>query len=97
MQSEKNKDVKILVPYVDFEDEEQKESIWAEPVGDNKYKIANIPFFVSGLSYGDIVTATPVEDGLLAFDDIIEHSMHSTIYLIFTMYQMFIQSLLLGV
>jgi len=35
------------------------ESLWAEPLGNDLYKIENVPFYVYGLSFQDIVRATP--------------------------------------
>ena len=36
------------------------ERVWAEPLGSNSYRIANAPWFVTGISEGDIVRAFPL-------------------------------------
>ncbi len=35
------------------------ESMWAEPLGNDLYKIENVPFYAYGLNYQDTVRATP--------------------------------------
>ena len=35
------------------------ESLWAEPVGGNAFKIKNVPFYAKGLSCEDVVEAEP--------------------------------------
>lgn len=78
-----SKDVKILLPYIDFEDVHQKESVWAEPQGEGRYKIYNIPFFAEDISFGDIVTVTTAPDGMLELDEVVEASGHTAIQMIF--------------
>ena len=53
------------------------ESVWAEEMAVNKYRIANIPMFFYGASLDDFVSARE-KNGLLFFDKIIIHSGHST-------------------
>lgn len=36
----------------------ETESIWATPLGGGLYQVENTPFFVPGVSYGDIVEVT---------------------------------------
>lgn len=40
------------------------ESLWATPLGNDLYRIENIPFFAYGLNFLDIVLATPDSDEL---------------------------------
>ncbi|MBL1142416.1 MAG: DUF4265 domain-containing protein [Proteobacteria bacterium] len=40
------------------------ESLWATPLGNNLYRIENIPFFAYGLNFQDIVLATPDSEDL---------------------------------
>lgn len=35
------------------------ESFWAEPLGNDLYKIENVPFYAYGLNFRDVVRATP--------------------------------------
>jgi Domain of unknown function (DUF4265) len=53
------------------------ESLWAEPVGGNAFKIKNVPFYAKGLSCEDVVEAEPKE-GTLIFKKVIQHNGHST-------------------
>lgn len=41
------------------------ESLWATPLGNDLYRLENIPFFAYGLNFLDIVLATPDSDGLI--------------------------------
>lgn len=34
------------------------ESLWALPLGGNRYEIRNVPFYAYGLNFGDVVEAT---------------------------------------
>ncbi len=54
------------------------ETMFAEKLSENEYEIRNIPFGVFGVSWGDIVSATPAPDGLLMYDKTIKFSGHST-------------------
>lgn len=54
------------------------ETVWAEPLGEGRFRIDNSPFYFFGLSYRDIVTATEDEQGQLQFRSVCEHGGHST-------------------
>jgi hypothetical protein len=54
------------------------ESMWAVPVGNDTYRLDNVPFFVRGVSSEDIVRAKQ-EDGLLFFASLVEPGGHSTV------------------
>lgn len=41
------------------------ETVWAEPIGGDRYRIANAPFFVRELAPGDVVTGVRAPDGVL--------------------------------
>lgn len=53
------------------------ESMWAGAAGGNRFRLENIPFFVYGVSYRDVVS-TVVEEGLQTYEDVLERSGHST-------------------
>src|ERR1051326_1567993 len=53
------------------------EWLWAAPIGNNTYALRNIPIFVFGLSYDDVVVAEP-EGENLAFRRVIGRGGHST-------------------
>lgn len=58
------------------------ESCWVDDLGDNKYKIANIPFFAKGVALGDVVFGKDI-DGELWYDSPGEYSGHSTLRVVF--------------
>jgi hypothetical protein len=58
------------------------ESLWARPLGDNEYELRSVPLWVSGLAWGDIVSA-PSEspNGLPLVEGVSRRSGHATIML----------------
>jgi len=70
---------KILFVYTE-EDEYKIETLWAIKRGDN-YEIDNIPFYISNIALGDIISVE-VDEGELYFDDFIKESGNSTIQLV---------------
>jgi hypothetical protein len=59
-----------------------RENIWAVDLGSGQYRIDNIPFYVRGVSDGDVVAAEPEDDGRLSFSKLVEASSNSTFRLI---------------
>jgi hypothetical protein len=55
----------------------EAEWVWAEPVGDDRFVVRNVPTFIYGVSYGDIVRANRVGDALV-FQSIVQRGGHST-------------------
>lgn len=53
------------------------ESMWAEPVKDNEFRLDNIPFFAYGVSYNDTIQVTVREDNLF-FESVVRRGGHST-------------------
>ncbi len=53
------------------------EWMWASLPGTGRYRIENNPFCAYGVSYHDIVSATPTPDGALHFCEIVERGGHS--------------------
>lgn len=53
------------------------ETLWAIKVGSDSYQLENVPFYVKGVSFGDIVSVR-VDDERLMFQSIISTSGHST-------------------
>ncbi|MBU2709279.1 DUF4265 domain-containing protein [Zooshikella marina] len=75
--------VKLFIEYfIGDSKETETESIWALPVKKG-YKLDNIPFYVKGVSIGDVVSAEEV-DGYLYMKELLETSGHSTIRLWFS-------------
>lgn len=58
------------------------ESVNAEMISSENYKILNTPFFVYNIAWGDIVTVRE-ENGLLYADNLVSHSGHSTVRIFF--------------
>lgn len=54
------------------------ETLWARELDGNLFQIDNIPFFVIGVSYEDVVTASYI-DNQLCFDEVVHASGHSTV------------------
>lgn len=57
------------------------ESLWAREITESQFQIDNIPFFVRGISLGDIVTAEN-SDGELRFKHLVSRSGNSVIRVI---------------
>lgn len=55
----------------------EAENIWAECLGPNSYRVDNIPFYVYGISFDDVVRAGE-RDGRLVFEAVLSHGGHST-------------------
>lgn len=64
-----------------------EETVWAEPLGDSRYKILNSPFFVFGYSFQDIVIAETKDNEFPIVLKIDRKSGHST-YRINTNYKL---------
>ena len=60
------------------------ETLWAEPLGCNEYKLDNSPFFAYGISWQDTIEANPQEDGgFPLFQRVLKKSGNQTIRIIF--------------
>jgi len=59
------------------------ETLWAVST-DRGYRIDNIPFYVRGVAWGDIVSATRDDGGQLNYVKLVAPSGHSTVRLWFT-------------
>jgi hypothetical protein len=53
------------------------ETVWAESLGDSRFRIRSVPFFACGLSVEDVVS-TQVRDGVHLVTGVIVHGGHST-------------------
>ena len=54
------------------------ESIWARPLGGGEYALDNIPFFVKGVSCGDVVRVA-VSDGERWVAEVVRYCGHGTV------------------
>jgi hypothetical protein len=57
------------------------ETLWAERVGRDRFRLANTPFHVRGVSFGDVVFGREAADGRLAFAGVSIRGGHSTVWL----------------
>jgi hypothetical protein len=73
---------KIAFDLESDDDTREVETLWAVPV-EGGYRIDNIPFYVRGIAYGDVVRASPDGDGQLCFEALVSPSGHSTVRLWF--------------
>ena len=56
----------------------ETETVWAEPVGEQNYKIRNTPFYARELSFEDIVNVDRGPDGTLVLRSVTQRGGHST-------------------
>lgn len=70
--------IKIMLPGSDWYTF-KAETVWAEPLGDNLYKMGNSPFFADNISYHDVIFAiAPGEGEPLIFKSVRKRSGNST-------------------
>ena len=75
---------KVLFRVPDEDGGASVETLWATPLGDDRYKLDNSPFYAYGVSWEDTVFA-PIDsqDGLPAFHSIVKKSGNRTVRVIF--------------
>jgi hypothetical protein len=56
---------------------EPTEVLWAEPLGDDRYRLQDVPLYATDASYGDIVRARE-QEGALVVEEIVDRGGHST-------------------
>jgi hypothetical protein len=70
--------VKIVFELSEYDEPELKtESMWAKPLGHDRYRLRNVPFYAYGVSYDDTVIAKP-RQGELVVQGISQPGGHST-------------------
>ncbi len=57
------------------------ETLWAERVGVDRFRLANTPFYVRGVSYRDVVFGRRGRSGVLAFNGVSLRGGHSTLWM----------------
>jgi hypothetical protein len=60
----------------------EREGLWAEPLGEDEYRLDNVPWFARGVASGDRVLAQPDADGVLKVRERLEWSGRYTIRVI---------------
>ena len=66
-----------------LQEDENVETLWAECVGPDHYRLDNLPFFAYGVSWLDVVEAYPDDNGQLVMSRVVEKSGHRTVRAIF--------------
>ena len=59
------------------------ETFRADPVGDDLYRLANVPFYAYGLNYRDVVRATPDSEGITTIREVVRPSGYRTLRVFF--------------
>lgn len=69
--------VKIVINLSENSEPVATESLWAEHLGSNLYRVRNVPFYARGVSEQDVVKAEE-KDGRLVVTGIVDMGGHST-------------------
>jgi Domain of unknown function (DUF4265) len=72
-----------LLPDSDGYPPATSESMWAIPLGQSRFRIDNIPFFICGISCFDVISARVDGNGLLKYERLLELGGHSTLRVLF--------------
>lgn len=75
--------IQIRIDLPGRDDDVDQESFWAEPLGDDRYRLCSIPFYAYDLHYGDIVQAGAGGDNLPTVSHVVEPSGHKTLRVLF--------------
>lgn len=59
------------------------EAIWCEKLDERSFRVDNIPFFVTGVSFSDIISVHEEPKGYLNYDQLLQENGHSTIRVMF--------------
>lgn len=70
---------KVLFRVTDDDGETIAETLWAIPLGDDRYELANSPFYAYGVSWKDVVLAPRAPDGMPEFQKILSKAGHKTV------------------
>lgn len=54
------------------------ESLWAEKLGEDLYRVKNSPWYIYGIGFEDVVRARPGASGMIEFGEVVERSGSST-------------------
>ena len=75
--------VKIAAPLVAV-GQWKHETLWALPLGEDRFQLRNIPWMRDDLHVGDVVRCETGSTGLPEIVELVERSGHDTLHLIFT-------------
>lgn len=73
---------KIVIDYLDKNNELSKELIWGEMYKTDQYFVRSIPFFAPNLAFDDLIQVE-IENEKLYFDDLIKPSNNSILRIVF--------------
>lgn len=73
---------KVVLTYKDLEGNFAEETIWVFKVGENSYRVDNIPFFAPNIAFYDIISIEE-DNGVLYFNELLEESGNSTVQIVF--------------
>ncbi|EPK7633463.1 DUF4265 domain-containing protein, partial [Acinetobacter baumannii] len=73
---------KIVIDYLDKNNELSKELIWGEMCKTDQYLVRSIPLFAPNLAFDDLIQVE-IDDETLYFDDLIKPSNNSTLRIVF--------------
>ncbi|HCT9516087.1 DUF4265 domain-containing protein [Acinetobacter baumannii] len=73
---------KIVIDYLDKNNELSKELIWGEMYRTDQYIVRSIPFFAPNLAFDDLIQVE-IDDETLYFNDLIKPSNNSTLRVVF--------------
>ena len=75
------------------------ETLWAKPLGNDRFQIANVPLFAEGINFGDVVLVCSDGDMGLTVRSVVERSGHRTVRVTVSMesssLRLFLESLVL--
>src|SRR5436190_22754427 len=54
------------------------EGMWCIKINEQVFRVDNIPYFVTGVSYADVISVAEDEEGRLNFIEVVEEGGHST-------------------
>ncbi|HET8695966.1 MAG TPA: DUF4265 domain-containing protein [Gammaproteobacteria bacterium] len=74
--------IAVLFPVPNGDGTLESEYLWAQDLGHDRYRIANCPFFVDGVSLHDIVLAPRVR-GIPTFERVLSKSGNRTVRILF--------------
>ena len=67
-----------VVPNEDGYPPFNSEAMWCIRIDRKRFRVDNIPYFVKGVSYGDVISVSEDKDGYLSFVEVTEDGGHST-------------------
>jgi hypothetical protein len=59
------------------------EAMWCVRIDNDRFRLDNIPYFVTGISYDDVISVLTDEEGRLNFHQVLEENGHSTLRVMF--------------